>query len=402
MAFFVISTAVWGIRFSFGVFFKSIETEFVLSRATTSAVFSVFMVCNIIMTFVGGWAIDRYGPRKIVFLVGLLTGLSLLLTSQTSSLWQLFITYSLLLSLGGGALFVVLMSTVSRWFDKKRGFALGIASSGAGLGMVATAPFATFFITNFGWRTAFIAIGVTIWLIAIPLSLLLKKDPREVGALPDGAKSRTSVIGIEDTSTPAAYLSPRQDIKTISFWFITLVWFLFAFSFFLILTHLVPHATDVGFSAGEAAIILVLMGLTNIAGRILMGIVSDRIGGKATVAICAVVQVVSIVWLIYLQDLWALYLFSLVYGFVWGGLTVAVTRLVVVTFGVHRIGQVLGVVDAGFGTGAAIGPAIGGLIFDFSASYYMAFLIAAIAMAISTLLIVLVRREINPEYEIIV
>ena len=159
-------------RFSFGVFFKSIEAEFDWSRAATSGVFSAYMVVSSVVVIAAGWAVDRYGPRIIILLMGLFTGLSLLLTSQISSPWQLFITYSLLLSIGTGAMHVVLTSTASRWFEKKRGFALGIASSGAGLGMVIMSPFAAYLISGFGWRMAYIVMGLIAWLIAIPLSRL--------------------------------------------------------------------------------------------------------------------------------------------------------------------------------------------------------------------------------------
>ena len=128
----VIGTTIYGTRLSFGVFFKSIESEFSLSRAATSGVFSIYMVLCPVFAILAGWASDKYGPRIIILLMGVFTGLSLLLTSQTSSFWHLLITYSMLLSIGTGAVFVVSMSTISRWFDKNRAFALGIVSAGAG------------------------------------------------------------------------------------------------------------------------------------------------------------------------------------------------------------------------------------------------------------------------------
>ena len=119
ITFFIVGTVLFGIQFTFGVFFKSIESEFVLTRAFTSSINSVSMLLAGFIAFGGGLAIDKYGPRIVILFMGILTGLSLLLTSQTSSPWQLFITYSLLLSLGIGPTFVVITSTVSRWFDKR-------------------------------------------------------------------------------------------------------------------------------------------------------------------------------------------------------------------------------------------------------------------------------------------
>jgi len=393
VAFLVIGTTIFGTRFSFGIFFKSLESEFSLNRAATSAVFSVSMVLGCVFAILGGLASDRYGPRIVLFLMGLLTGLSLLLTSQTNSMWQLFITYSLLLSMGSSAMFVVMMSTVSRWFDKKRGLALGIAGSGAGLGIFVMAPFATFLISNFDWRMAFIIIGVITWLIVFPLSRLLKKDPSEIGALPDGLDSFSKDIKNKEESIQPADFSLLQTLRTKTFWLIAFVWLFLASNMFLVFTHLVPHVTDIGFSAGEAAAILSLVGGLSVVGRVLMGTVSDRIGRKPTAIICALLQAGAMVWLTWSQDLWMLYLFALFYGLAYGGIGPSIAALIGDTFGLRNMGAILGALDIGFGVGGALGPAIGGLIFDATNSYFMAFLLGAVVMFISALLIAVTRRE---------
>ena len=141
---------------------KSIEAEFGITRAATSSIFSIYMLLCCIIAILGGWSMDRYGPKKVGIIMGTFTGLSLLLTSQANSLWQLFITYSLLFSLGTGAIYVVVNSTASRWFIQKRGIVVGITSSGGGLGTIAISPFATYLISNFNWRTAFIVMGLII------------------------------------------------------------------------------------------------------------------------------------------------------------------------------------------------------------------------------------------------
>lgn len=398
VAFLIIGIAIYGTRFSFGVFFKSIETEFDLTRAAASGVFSISMVLTCVFAILGGWASDRYGPRIVILLMGLFTGFSLLLTSQTNSSWQLFLTYSLLLSIGTGAIFAVTMSTISRWFDKKRGFALGIASSGAGLGIVVVTPFAAYLISNLGWRMSFIVMGLIALLIVIPLSRLLRNDPYEIGALPDGAKSNSTEMGVKKPKNKQASLSLPQVSQTRSFWLFGSIWLLYASCLFLVLTHFVPHATDMGVSAMTAAAVLSLMGGASIAGRVLIGRVSDSIGRKTSAIICSLLQVGAMVWLIWSQELWMLYLFALVYGFAYGGLTPPVTALIGDAFGLRNIGLILGVLEVGWGIGAAIGPAIGGLIFDVSNSYSIAFLIGAAAMLIVTLLIPLIRRETSSHF----
>ncbi len=398
--FLIVGITLYGIHFSFGVFFESIESAFHLNRAETSVVSSVNMLLAGVCAFLAGWALDRYGPRIVILLMGLFAGLGLLLTSQTDSLWQLFITYSLLLAMGTGALFVVSMSVVSRWFDKKRGLALGITSSGAGLGPLFMAPFATYLISNFGWRTAYFVMGLIAWVIVIPLSRLLKRDPYEIGALPDGAKSDSNDIGEEEDGIRLPGLSLPQVFRTRSFWLVIFILLLFASNIFLVMTHLVRHARDINFSPMEAATVLSLIGGATIAGRVLAGIASDRVGRKVTAIFCALLQAGAMVWLIWAQDLWMLYLFALVYGFAYGGMSPVMAALVSDTFGLDRIGVILGLLEIGFGVGAAIGPAMGGLIFDARNSYSLAFLLGAVAMLVVTLLISLTRRETNRNFKV--
>ncbi|MQY73866.1 MAG: MFS transporter [Dehalococcoidia bacterium] len=391
--FFIAGTAIWGIRFSFGVFFKSLESEFALSRATTSAIFSAQMVLGGIFTILGGWALDRFGPRIVILLMGICTGLSLLLAGQTSALWQIFLAYSLLMAMGTGAIFVVVMSTVSRWFERRRGLALGLASLGAGMGPLMVAPFATYLLSISDWRMAFTILGAIAWVVVIPLSRLLKRDPQEIGMLPDGAEFSASTFLEQKPVVSADHLSPRQAFRTRSFWLFIGIFFLFSSSLFLVLTHLVPHITDLGFSAVEAATVLSVAGGATIVGRVLFGMASDRMGRKRAVMVGTLLHVTAMVWLLWSRELWMFYLWALVFGFAWGGTGPTMAALIGDTFGLGRIGAILGLLEVGFGTGAGLGPVIGGAIFDLKQSYFLAFLLGVAAMLVTTVLVSFIRRE---------
>jgi MFS family permease len=227
-------------------------------------------------------------------------------------------------------------------------------------------------------------------MVIIPISRLLKKDPNEIGVLPDGANYLLKNVNNENEKTQLIGFSLLQSLKTSSFWLFLSIWLFDGFSYLLMLTHIVPHITDIGFSAGKAATILSLMGGISIPGRIIMGRISDSIGRKATVIICSLLMAAATVWLIWVNDLWMLYLFAAIFGFAQGGFVPSIAALVSDIFGLRNIGKTLGILDIGFGLGSAIGPAIGGFIFDISNSYSLAFLLGAIAMllvAISTTLI---------------
>ena len=223
--FLVTGITLYGIHFSFGVFFKSIESEFALTRAATSAILSANMLLAGLWSFFAGWALDKYGPRLVVMFMGLFTGLSLVLTSQTTAMWQLFFTYSLLLAMGTGALYVVPMSAVSRWFERRRGLALGLASLGIGLGTMVMAPFATYLITNFSWQRAYLIIGLIAWAVVVPLSLFIKRDPKEIGALPDGRPAQEPGATGSTITPPSQQLPFASILRTRSFWLFVSLWF---------------------------------------------------------------------------------------------------------------------------------------------------------------------------------
>lgn len=394
----VIFTTFMGVRLSFGVFFKSLESEFNLTRVATSSVFAAYTILAAVFTIVGGWAVDRYGPRRVLFSMGLLTGLGLLITSQTNSFWQLFLSYSLLLAIGTGASYPVLMSVVSRWFDKKRGLALGIAGAGGSLGIITMVPFAAYLISELDWRTSYLVMGLVTWVVVISLSMLLRKDPSEIGVLPDGVKlseGRTEPTGNGESQLTG--FSLLQAFRTKNLWLIFAVWLLFSLSIHLVLTHIIPHATDIGISTLEASTILSIMGGSTLLSRVLTGRVSDIIGRKMLGIIWAVLQSGALVGLIWAQDLPMFYLFAIVFGLSWGGIGVISTALIVDMFGGRNLGIIMGAIDIGFQVGAAIGPVVGGFVFDVTGTYTVAFAIGAAAMLVTAFLIALTRREENTE-----
>jgi len=391
--FLVIGITLYGIHFSFGVFFKSIEAEFNLTRTATSAILSANMLLAGLCSFFAGWALDRYGPRRVVLLMGICTGLSLVLTGLTNALWQLFITYSLLLAMGTGPLYVVPMSAVSRWFDRKRGLALGLSSLGIGLGTMVMAPFATYFITHYSWHTAYLVIGLLAWIIVLPLARLLKRDPSEIGAQPDGADRTYGVVPAEGVVVSPVRLSILSIIRSHNFWLITFVHFFFAACVFFIFAHLVPHITDIGFSPIEAAAVVSLLGAASIPGRVFMGIASDKIGRKAVPIICTLFMAAALAGLVWARELCGLYLFAIVYGFFYSGFGSSTAALISDSFSLRNIGSVFGLLEIGIGVGAATGSAVGGYIFDVSNSYEMAFLSGALAMLAAAVLIAFIRRE---------
>ena len=171
------------------------------------------------------------------------------------------------------------------------------------------------------------------------------------------------------------------------------VWVAFSSCSFMVTTHIVPHATDMGFTAGQAASILSLQAAIMTVGRLLFGIASDRMGRKFITMLCTSIIAGALLLLVWLHELWALYLFTIIFGLSFGGLGSSTGALVADIFGLSGIGTILGGLAIAFGIGSAVGPVLGGFVFDTTNSYSLAFLIEAVAMVIATLLIALIRPE---------
>jgi MFS family permease len=397
---FIIAATLHGFRVSFGIFFQSIASEFRLTRGATSGVFSVYVAFGCLFSVLAGWGLDRYGPRIILFIMGLFTGFSLIFASRANAYWQLLIAYSLFLSIGTGSTYVVTMSTISKRFNKSRGLALGITSSGAGLGAVLIAPFATYLISSFGWRKSYVIMGLIGWLVTIPLSQLLRNAPSEIATLSDEAKvDSTKKVVIPELNFKTASIEstkiPFRDAVTgRNFYLLGVIWGSYAFCTYLVFTHIVIHIIDNGISAKQAALVISLIGGAGTVGRIALGIASDRFGIKTTAISCSLLQAAAMLWLIWIHSIGMFYLFAIIYGFANGGFVPASTSLAGSLCRAVDIGKVFGLLDIGWGIGAALGPAAGGLIFDITNSYVISFLIAALIMFLAALFLDQIRQTV--------
>lgn len=390
-----------GIHYTYGVFFKPLLQEFGWSRAVTSGAFSFYMVLYGLMTPVAGVLTDRYGPRVTVTACGILMGIGFLLMSLVNAAWQLYMIYGLLVGVGYSAGYAPPLSTTARWFLEKRGLALGIVVSGVGIGAMVMAPLIRYFISSYGWRTAYIIVGLIVWAVVIPAALMLRRDPKDVGVLPYGqrAEAQAQKLATSDAATvrkERSSLTLREAVRRRAFWAVLLMYLLAMIGGQMVVIHLVPYGTDIGLSAATAATLLTLFGGFGIVGRLLMGVVSDRIGGRATIALCLGAQAVVMLWLTFGGSPQTIYFFAAIFGFVYGG---AVTMFPTITgelFGVQAMGGVFGGITGGAGIGSATGPFLAGFIFDVTGSYHFAFLSGAVILAAAAVIALLLRKAKRP------
>ncbi|MFC2122929.1 MFS transporter [Bacteroidota bacterium] len=358
-----------GTMFTYGIFFKHLANEFGWSRATISGASSLAFVFGGLIGIIAGRLNDRFGPKIIIAVSGISLGLGYLLMSQLQAPWHLYLFYGIIVGIGFSGHDVVTLSTIARWFVRRRGLMTGITKVGTGAGQLIMPLIASMLIAGFGWRTSYVIIGWAVIILYIILSQFMRRDPQQMGLLPDG-ETDASIWASESTEQG---LSLGEAIRTRQFWTICLAYFTVIYCLLTVIIHIVPHATDMGIAETKAAGILSVIGAVSMAGRMVIGTASDKIGGKRTMTICFFILTACTLWLQIASEMWMLYLFAVVYGFAHGGFYTLISPLIAHQFGTKAHGVIFSIVYFAGTVGGAIGPLLAGYIFDINQSYQPAF-----------------------------
>jgi len=369
---FLLMTVIWMGFYSFGIFFKPVLVEFGWTRAATAGAFSLSLIIQGLLAIAMGALTDRFGPRLVMTLCGLLLAASYLLMSQLSALWQLYLFVSLVLGVGMGGSFVPLMTITARWFIRRRGMMTGIVAAGGGLGGVIGPLLAGVFISHYGWRASFAALGVAVFVVVMLGALPLKPAPGHMAGALEGIQQEG--VGFNDA------------LRSRKFWILFAVIFFLGFSVFTIMVHIAPHVTDIGFSQATAVNIVASMGIACITGQIAFGKVIDKIGSRRGFILGSAAMAFSLLLVAFSGTLAALYLFAALFGFAYGACITCESLLVADCFGLRCHGLLLSVVSCGCSLGGGVGPFAAGCIFDIAQKYQLAFLLCAVLSASSVFL----------------
>ena len=358
------------IFWSFGVFFKPLASEFPSwSRALISSGYTALQIGYAISVFVAGRLADRYNPRPILLVSAFLAGLGISLCSQIHSIDQL--RFSLFVAgMGSGAMYSVPTSTVQRWFHEKHraGLALSIVIAGAGVGALIFAPLINHWILSYGWRNAYLIVGILFFSVSCLSSLVIRRSPMDTATIASRKESISKSASTQGWKT-------GKVVTTTSFWGITFAIAVASLAFNALSVHLVPHATDLGISPTVSAAALGLLGGFSIVGRIASGPVSDRIGWRKTLASSLFGMALTMVWLLFLKATWMLFGFSFLWAIPYGMQLPARPGILCQFFGMHSLGELIGITAAMGSVVGALGPYMAGFIFDKTGSYFMAFII---------------------------
>jgi MFS family permease len=389
---FLITAVTVGVFYSYGVFFLPIMHEFGWSRTMLSGVALAGGLTYAATVPLAGWLADRFGFRPVTAVTAATLGLGFVLCSLVQSVWQLYLFAGIVCGLGSPIGIALPLSMVARWFVKRQGLALGVASAGIGAGAGTVPLLATYLISAFGWRVSYALLGLLIWVTCIPVALIAMRDPAPHDAgFPEVGPTALEHPGGPGPAGTGVPLS--RAVQTSAFWYLFSIFGLSIFCLGLSMTHLVPHARDAGLSAVTAAGLLSAMGLCSIAGRIASGIMSDRVGARAVLAAGVFIQGVMMLWLAKADSTRAFYLFAVIFGLSYGGNIVLIPKLASRIFGLSSMGAIFGALSVADGLGFGTGPLLAGIIFDMTGSYRISFLVVAAGMALALAATLVVREK---------
>ena len=387
---FVLMLLTFGINYSFGVFLGPLLQEFSSTTAATSGVFSILTIISGFLGIFAGKLNDAIGPRILSIVTGLSMAIGFALMSLVTTIWQTYLIYGLLISMGIGSVWPILMPTISRWFVLRRGLMVGIVTAGTGIGTAVISLLADYLITAYDWRVAYAVIGIGTLVIVVVASLLLKKSPAEIGLLPYGEEK----IKSQSSERVTVEYSFRDSVRTRNFAVLLVSFLFFGAALFSVMVHIVKHTTHIGISPADGAMVLAIIGISNCIARVGMGSVSDRIGSRLTLIVGFAFLAISLIWLQIASELWMFYLFALVFGFAYGNILAGLALAPAEFFGLGSLGVIMGVILFSYTIGGAVGPIITGYLFDKTGNYSLAFLIIAIVSVIGCILVVLLRPQV--------
>jgi MFS family permease len=316
---------------------------------------------------------------------GFMMGLGLVLTSKINELWQFFISYSLVEAIGLSGSFGIATAMTARWFTRNRGFALGIVSAGVGIGTLVIVPGSERLINAVDWPLAFLISGICAGAIVMIAALFLKPAP-----LNGVVSSSQNPAGKKEETIELTLI---QAIRTRRMQIVMVVFLCFIFCNQLILVHYYNYATDIGIDPLAAAGLVSLMGIISIGGRLAMGVWAEKLGLYNTLILCCILLIVSLVGLAFFHSTWALYAFAVIFGFTYGAEVPQVPMFVGKFGGTKNMAALVGLVLFVGNVGGALGPWVGGKMYDMTLSYQWAFTIGVAGGLAALILAWTLRRD---------
>ncbi|MBW1709737.1 MAG: MFS transporter [Deltaproteobacteria bacterium] len=380
------------------IFLKPMAAEFGWSRSLITGAITFGSICGGIASPFVGPALDRHGPRMVAFYGVLILSVGLVALSFLSHPWQLYLFFGIGRMIAVGVLSMVISVSVANWFINKRGRAMGIAHLGTRVGTAIFPPLVQFMILSVGWRLAWGALGLIVFLLsAIPSILFLKRRPEDIGLLPDGEfpeKPWDGDDGPGDGKTDRQInksLEPEwrreQAVRTPAFWLLIVMSCLALFSGAGINFHIFPFLTDKGISSSSAVLVLTIAAIAGAVGGLILGFLAERVHLKKLLAVIFAalgILLFSLFWFVKGGN--AVFVFAVFFGILRGGMMPLLALIWAQFYGRASLGSIFSLASPFRLTANALGPIFGALCFDFLGGYTVPLVVFSILFVLAGLI----------------
>lgn len=373
-----------GLHSSFGVFNVALLDTFGWSRGATAGIFSIVLTVDALLSPVVGHLLDRYGTKKIALTGCAALILGLLLSSRVSELWQLYISFGIILALGFTFTGMVPhIFLISEWFSTKRASAIGVVYAGSGVGIMLLAPLSEWLISGFGWLRAFEIFAALALLGMLPMVWLSYRRGPFAHESSGGRGHQHAAPARERRENQ---WTAKLALQSLQFWLLFVARIAAACGTTVIVTHQVAHVADVGFSKFLAASVFGFAGITSSFGRVIFGFIADWLSKQAAYTLNIAMTVIGVGALMILRDpsqVWLLYVYVIFFGIGFGSRAVIFSALTADIFSGKGFGSILGYSTVAVGVGGALGSYLGGVFHDWTGDYLFSFGLSTGLLAIS-------------------
>jgi len=344
-----------GAMFSLAVFLQPITQATGWSHTEVSSAMTIGFLAMGAAGFGWGALSDRIGPRYVVLAGAVLLGLGLFLASRAQSALQFQLAFGLLVGIAIGSFFTPMIAAVMGWMDEHRGLAVSLVSVGVGVAPMTMSPFAAWLITQMDWRSAQVVLAVLVWATLIPAALFVRRPP---------AAQAVAQTGKEPGAAEGPPMSLRDAFVSLPFAVLALTFFACCAAHAGPIFHTVTYAMTCGLAPLAAVTIYSVEGLAGLGGRLALGVLADRLGVKRVLIAGLLIQAVAAGAFVFASRLGEFYAVAATFGFAYGGVMPLYAVLAREYFGQRILGAVFGAAAMVSSLGMALGPAVGGWIFD--------------------------------------
>jgi len=352
-----------GSVFSLAVFLQPMAEATQWSRTGISSAMTIVFLVMGFAAFGWGALTDRFGPMPVVLAGGVLLGLGLLLASRATSLLEFQLIYGIVVGSAAGAVFAPTFATITGWFEKHRSLAVSLVSAGMGVAPMTVSPFASWLITHYDWRTAQLVIAILAWGVLVPTAFLVRRPP----AQPDARERIAPASNMAMAADPG--MTAGLALRSPQFWVLSLTYFCCCATHSGPIFHTVSYAIACGLPMMAAVTIYSVEGLAGLGGRILFGLAGDRFGAKRVLVIGLFAQSLGAGAYFFVRQLGEFYAVAAVFGLIYGGIMPLYAVIAREYFPMRIMGTVLGASTIFSSLGMALGPAVGGWIYDTTGGY---------------------------------